>query len=60
MDLVEQLKEIAEKRGFSADTLSKFIGCSARQVDRWLLGESHPTPVYQALIKKAIKKINQI
>jgi len=60
MELIEQLKEIMEEKGFSADTMSKFIGCSARQVDRWVLGESRPTQVYQTLIRKAIKKVKSL
>ena len=57
MDLIEELKAIMKEKGFSADTMSKFIGCSARQVDRWILGESKPTHVYQTLIRKGIKKV---
>jgi transcriptional regulator with XRE-family HTH domain len=60
MDLIEELKKVMEERGFSADTMSKFIGCSSRQVDRWIRGESKPTHVYQILIKKGIKKVNKL
>jgi len=60
MDLVEELKTVMEEKGFSADTMSKFIGCSARQVDRWIQGESRPTPVYRTLIRKAIKKVKSL
>ena len=49
-----------EEKGFSCDTMSKFIGCSARQVDRWLLGEAKPTKVYQTLIQKGIKKARNL
>ena len=60
MELIEELKKVMEEKGFSADTMSKFIGCSARQVDRWITGESKPTPVYQMLIKKGIKKVKSL
>jgi len=60
IEIIEELKRVMKERGFSCDTMSKFIGCSARQVDRWLLGESKPTPVYQALIKKGIKKVKKL
>ncbi len=56
MDIIKDLKEVMKERGFSADTMSKYIGCSARQVARWLSGESKPTHVYQGLIRKGIKR----
>jgi len=49
-----------EEKGFSSDSMSKFIGCSARQVDRWLSGESKPSPVYRTLIQKGIKKVKNL
>ena len=60
MDLIQELKTVMEEKGFSCDTMSKFIGCSARQVDRWILGEAEPTRVYQILIKKGIKKVRSL
>jgi len=60
LDLIQELKTVMNEKGFSCDTMSKFIGCSARQVDRWLLGKSKPTFVYQELIKKGIKKVKKL
>jgi len=60
MDLIEELRAVMKEKGFSADTMSKFIGCSARQVDRWVSGESKPTRVYQILMKKGIKKVKSL
>jgi len=60
LDLIKELKTVMEEKGFSCDTMSKFIGCSARQVDRWLLGEAKPTKVYQTLIQKGIKKARNL
>jgi len=60
VDLIEELRAVMREKGFSADTMSKFIGCSARQVDRWISGESKPTRVYQMLIKKGIKKVRNL
>ena len=60
MELIEELRKVMEERGFSCDTMSKFIGCSARQVDRWLLGESKPTYPYQVMIKRGIKKVRSL
>lgn len=60
MELIEDLKKVMEEKGFSCDTMSKFIGCSGRQVDRWLLGESKPTFPYQKMIKQGIKKVRNL
>ena len=60
MEIIEDLKEVMKERGFSADTMSKHIGCSARQVARWVSGESKPTYVYQGLIRKGIKRAKNL
>lgn len=60
MDVIEDLKQIMKETGLSAETMSRFIGCSARQVYRWLLGESKPTKIYQILIQKGIKKVKKL
>ena len=60
MGIIDDLKEVMKERGFSADTMSKFIGCSARQVARWVSGESKPTRVYQSLIRKGIKRAKSL
>ena len=60
MDLIKDLKDIMKWKGISADTMSKYIGCSARQVARWVSGESKPTHVYQDLIRKGIKRAKDL
>lgn len=60
MELIEELRKVMGEKGFSCDTMSKFIGCSGRQVDRWLLGESRPTFPYQQMIKRGIKKVRNL
>lgn len=60
MELIEELRKIMEEKGFSCDTMSRFIGCSGRQVDRWLLGKSKPTFPYQQMIKRGIKKVRNL
>lgn len=59
-DLIEELRAVMEAKGFSCETMSRFIGCTGRQVDRWLKGESKPTFVYQNLIKKGIEKVKSL
>ena len=58
--LVEDLRKVMKEKGFSCETMSKFIGCTGKQVDRWLTGESHPTFPYQKMIRAGIKKVKRI
>jgi len=60
MEIIEDLKDIMKEKELSADTMSKFIGCSSRQVYRWLLHQSKPTMVYQILIQRAIEKVKKL
>jgi len=60
MEIIKELKEVMQRKGISADTMSKYIGCSARQVARWVSGESKPTHVYQGLIRKGIKRAKNL
>jgi len=60
VNLIDELKQIMREKSFSADAMSKFIGCSARQVDRWVSGEAKPTFVYQMLIRKGIKRVKKV
>ena len=60
MDLIEDLRSIMKKRGFSPATMSRFIGCSGKQVERWLSGQSKPTLVYRKLIRAGIKRVKKL
>jgi len=60
LDLIKELKITMLEKTFSADTMSKYVGCSARQVSRWLSGESKPTATYQKLIREGIEKVKNL
>jgi len=60
LDLIKELKTTMLENSFSADTMSKHIGCSARQVSRWVSGESKPTATYKKLIQEAIEKMRPL
>lgn len=60
MDLIEELEDLMKKHGFSAETMAKFIGCSGRQVDRWIRREAKPTFPYQRMIRAGIRKIKKL
>ena len=60
MDIIDELIAVKKERGFSADTMSKFIGCSSRQVERWIKGDARPTLVYQKLIRNGIRRVKKL
>lgn len=43
--------------GLTIGPMAKIIGCSSRQVSRWLKCEAMPTAVYARLIDKAVKRL---
>jgi len=59
MKIIEDLRQIMNETGISPDTASKFIGCSGRQIYRWLKGESIPSFLAQEAIKKGIRRIKK-
>jgi len=60
MDLIEELEKIMQEKGFSCETMARFIGCSGRQVNRWILREARPTLPYQKMIKAGIRKVKTL
>lgn len=59
-DLIKELKEIMKEKSLSPEKASKYLGCSAKQIRRWLTGKAMPTYVYQNLIRKGINKIKRL
>ena len=58
-DLVKELKEIMKEKYLSAEATSRFIGCSAMTVNRWLYGKAIPSRTSQRRIKRGIEKIKE-
>lgn len=58
-NLTELLKETMILKNLSPERAAPFIGCTGRQVRRWISGESNPGPVHRKAIEKGIKKINR-
>ncbi|MBA7496915.1 hypothetical protein ES702_07524 [subsurface metagenome] len=59
-DLIRELKEVMKEKGLSPEKMSNFIGCSGKQIRRWLSGEANPTAIYQDVISKGIKKAKRL
>ena len=59
-DLIKELKKVMKEKDFSPEKASKYLGCSAKQIRRWLTDKATPTYVYQNLIRKGINKIKRL
>lgn len=60
IEIIEQLKEVMEEKKINSYTAAMLIRCSARQLNRWLKGESIPTILYREAIKKGIKRMKKL
>lgn len=54
---VENLKALISETGIPLRIVADVIGCSVRQISRWLAGEAVPSAVYARLIDKAVKRL---
>lgn len=59
-DLIKELKKVMKEKGLSPEKASKYLGCSAKQIRRWITSKATPTYVYQNLIRKGINKIKKL
>jgi len=57
MRIISRLKEAMYENEIGSKIAAQTIGCSQRQVQRWIRGDAHPTRVYEQLIELAIKKM---
>lgn len=57
--VVEDLKALIEKGDYTIDLVSKVIGCSYRQIQRWLHDKSLPQGLYIKAIEKAVRKLSR-
>jgi len=60
LDLIQELKTVMEDKKIQPTTAAVFLRCSARQIDRWLKGQSTPTLMYRDAIKKGIKRMERL
>lgn len=59
-NLIEQLRQVMHEKDISAETASKFIDCSFKQVYLWLKYEAKPTRMYRKAIKRGIERIKRL
>lgn len=58
-NLTTLLKETMIIKKLSPERAAPFIGCTSRQIRRWIEGEASPGPVHRKAIEKGISKINR-
>lgn len=56
-DLLNQLREIKNKTGFTLKQIAREAGISARTVRRWVKGTHKPRPLYFREFKKVLYRI---
>ncbi len=54
---VENLRALMSDTGLTIGPMSKIMGCSSRQISRWLKGEAVPSAVYARLIDRTINRL---
>lgn len=59
IELIKELKRVMEERLISPEGASRYIGCAAKSVYRWVANEVTPNLVYRQQIKNAIKKMKR-
>lgn len=59
IEIVKELKEVIEEKRISPETAARFIGCSGREVRRWLEGQTIPLPLSRQAIRRGIRRIQK-
>jgi len=59
-NLIEELRLILSQKNLSPENAAHYIGCSFKQLYRWLGGESKPSLVYRRAIRRGIKRMEKL
>lgn len=59
MKLIEEMRTVMKEKNLSPEQICKFIGCSGRQIRRWLEGKSRPSQLSKNAIRMGLKKIKR-
>ena len=60
LDLIKELEAIMKERKVKANTAAMFIHCTARQVGRWIKGESIPSLLSREAIRRGINRMKRL
>jgi len=59
ISIIEELKELMEEKKISPETSAFFLGCTGRQIRRWIEGDAIPNLTSRKKIRKGMKKIRR-
>jgi len=59
-NLIEELDLVIKKKDLSPEHAARYIGCSFKQVYRWLDGTSTPTLIYRKAIRRGIERMKKL
>jgi hypothetical protein len=60
VDLVKELRVVLKEKEISPETAAHVIGCTGRQVRRWIDGESTPNFGSRLAIRRGLRRIKKI
>ena len=59
-NLIEELELVLKQKNLSPENAARYIGCSFKQVYRWINGISMPTSLYREAIQRGIKRMKKL
>ena len=60
IDLIKELQVLLKEKQISPETAARFIGCTGRQVRRWVEGESTPNFGSRLAIRRGLRRIEKM
>lgn len=59
-NLIEELSLVMDQKNLSHENAARYIGCSFKQVYRWLEGTSKPSLIYRKAIRRGIERMKKL
>jgi hypothetical protein len=59
IEIIKELKQVIEEKKISPETAARFIGCSGREIRRWLEDGVVPLPVSRQAIRRGLRRIRK-
>jgi hypothetical protein len=59
IEIVKELKNVIEEKKISPETAARFIGCSGREIRRWIEEEHVPLLLSRQAIRRGIRRIRK-
>jgi transcriptional regulator with XRE-family HTH domain len=56
-DIVNRLKHIRSRKGWTQESLARKVGVSLNTVQRWESGKTHPSPLAMEKLKDLLRNI---